>query len=108
MPKRARLVSLAPIAVLFVAVAVGAPACKSSPSNVCKKFVALEVAKLTKRDPNAVTSDMRDTEEKNCLQEMEQKKKDAPNQYACEADCVNSVKDVDDLDPCLKKCPKNE
>lgn len=104
MPMRVRL------AVLFVVLATPfvATACKSSPDNVCKRFVQLEVTKLAKHNKDAVTSDMKKTEEENCVAQMEAMKKDAPNQYACQAACVNDVQDIDDLDPCLKKCPKNE
>jgi hypothetical protein len=97
-------------AALFIVCLVSfvAPACKSTPSNVCKRFVALQVQKFSKHNKDAVTSDMIKTEEENCVAQMEQMKVDAPNQYACQAACVNDVKDVDDLDPCIKKCPKNE
>jgi hypothetical protein len=104
MPMRLRLAAL----VLACLAPLAAGACKNSPDNVCKRFVALEVQKLAKHNKDAITSDMKKTEEANCVAQMEAMKKDAPNQYACQAACVNDVQDIDDLDPCFKKCPKNE
>lgn len=107
MPPRTRIAASARIALFLVVVIVpSAVACKNSPDNVCKRLVALTAKKLEKT--GLVTKDDKDTMEADCVKNMESKKKDAPKQYACEAACVNDVKDVDDLDPCVKKCPKDE
>lgn len=94
-----------PLAVLagVVAVVVCA-ACTSSPNKVCAKLTELSAKKLAKS--GLVTKEDRQNMEQSCVQELEHDKQESPERYDCVAKCVNASKDVDDLDPCLKKCPK--
>jgi len=93
-------------ALLVVVVLLFVPACKGNPDRVCKRLVTLTAQKLGKT--GLVTKDDKDTMEANCISDMEAMKKDQPKRYECQAACVNDAKDLDDIDPCVKKCPKDE
>jgi len=39
---------------------------------------------------------------------MESDKEQNPKRYECTAKCINDSKELDDVEVCMKKCPKDE
>jgi hypothetical protein len=83
-----------------------AAGCKNAPDKVCKRYTEMMAAKLAKQ--GLVTKDDKERFEANCTKEMESDKERNPKRYECTAKCINDSKDLDDVEVCTKKCPKDE
>lgn len=103
-PPRILRIALASITCLVL---LGSAAgCKNSPDKVCKRLTDMMAAKLGKS--GLVTKDDKDTFEDRCTKDMESDKEKLPKRYECTAKCINDSKDLDDVEVCTKKCPKDE
>ena len=80
--------------------------CKDSPDKVCKRLTDMMAVKLGKT--SQITKEDKQSFEDRCTKEMEADKAQNPKKYECSAKCVNDAKELDEVEVCLKKCPKDE
>jgi hypothetical protein len=103
------LTARAPLASIALAItlvlAVPSTGCKSSPDRVCGRLAELMAQKLKKEGISYFPDDRKRLEE-NCIRDREQEKTDSPELYECTAKCINDAKEIDAVDPCMRKCPK--
>lgn len=104
--RRRSVVRLALAAIASLLLLGSAAGCKNSPDKVCSRLTEMMAAKLGKQ--GLVTKDDKASFEERCTKDMEQDKQTSPKRYDCTAKCINDAKDLDDVEVCTKKCPKDE
>ncbi|MEO7092907.1 MAG: hypothetical protein ABI175_06635 [Polyangiales bacterium] len=83
-----------------------AAGCKNSPDKVCKRYTDMMAVKVGKK--GLITKEDKERFEETCTKEMEDDKEKNPKRYECTAKCINDSKELDDVEVCMKKCPKDE
>jgi hypothetical protein len=83
-----------------------AAGCKNSPDKVCKRLTDMMAEKVGKQ--GLITKEDKASFEDRCTKDMESDKEQNPKRYECTAKCINDSKELDDVEVCMKKCPKDE